>query len=112
MLLDDAAKALYAFLSEHPDFSNEPAKAAELQPIGDYVKILLLQYEELYETVEPNELRYEADRLHGMLIEQYVKMQKQRLVSALQSSDEAETNTILEEVKQLDNLLKTHKGGA
>lgn len=112
MFIDDSAKALYTFLSEHADFSGEPDKTEELRPIGDYVKILLLQYEELYATVEPNELQYEADRLHGKLIEQYVKMQKQRLVSALQSSDEAETNVLLEEVKLLDNLLKTQKGGA
>lgn len=112
MFLEDSAKTLVTFLRSHPDFTDDQALPSELLPVGDYVKILLLQYEELYATVEPNELHYEAERLHGKLIEQYVKMQKQRLVVALQSSDEAETNTLLEEVRHLDSLLKTHKGGA
>lgn len=112
LFLTDDPKGLYAFLREHPDFNGEPAQTEELRPIGDYVKILLLQYEALYETVEPHELHYEATRLLSQLIEQYVKMQKQRLVADLQTADEAETNVLLEKVKHLDNLLKIHKRGA
>jgi DNA primase len=112
MLLGDDPKALYAFLVKHPDFAGDPATAAKLQPQGDYVKILLLQYEELYDTVEPAELHYEAARLQAKLIEQYVKMQKQGLVHQLQTANEAETNELLEKAKQLDHLLKTYKGGA
>lgn len=112
MLLGDEAKALREFLLEHPDFDGDEARAAKLQPLGDYVKILLLQYEELYDTVEQSELQYEAVRLQAKLVEQYVKMQKQRLVQQMQSASEAETKELLEKAKQLDHLLKTHKGGA
>jgi DNA primase len=112
MLIGDQAKALHAFLQEHPDLEGDPATATKLQPLADYVKILLLQYEELYDTVELSELRYEATRLQAKLIEQYVKMQKQRLVQKLQSASEAETNELLEQVRKLDHLLKTYKGGA
>ena len=112
MLIGDPAKALHAFLQEHPDFEGDPVTAAKLQPIGDYVKILLLQYEELYDSVEPSELRYEATRLQAKLIEQYVKMQKQGLVHRLQSASESETNELLEQVRTLDHLLKTYKRGA
>lgn len=112
MFIGDDAKALYTFLQEHPDFAGDPATAATLHPLGDYVKILLLQYEELYDTVESSELHYEAARLQAKLIEQYVKMQKQRLVHQMQSASEAETNELLEKAKQLDHLLKTYKRGA
>jgi DNA primase len=112
MFLEKPAQTLYAFLKEHPDFKDDVTGVAELRQIGDYVKILLLQYEELYDAVELNELQYEADRLHNKLVEQYVKMQKQRLIAQLQTADEAETNILLEEVKRLDNLLRAHKGGA
>ena len=79
MLIGNEAKELYVFLQERPDFAGEASGMTALQPIGDYVKILLLLYEELYDTVEQNELQYEATRLQAKLIEQYVKLQKQRL---------------------------------
>lgn len=111
---DDAvkAKSVCLFLRGHPDFSADPQDAPELQQIADYVKVLIFQYEQLYADVEPVELQYEATRLQARLIEQYVKMQKQRLVYRMQTADEAETNNLLEQAKQLDHLLKTHKGGA
>jgi hypothetical protein len=112
MFIGENAKALFAFLREHPDFNGDTTTAAKLQPLGDYVKILLLQYEELYDTVEPTELQYEVSRLQVKLIEQYVKMQKQRLATQFASASEAETKELLEKAKQLDDLLKTHKGGA
>ncbi len=112
MLMGDDAKKLHAFLADHPDYAGEESVTAKLHPIGDYVKILLLQYEELYGDVEQNEFHYEAERLQTKLIDQYVKMQKQRLVQQLHTADEAETNALLEQVKQLDHLLKTYKGGA
>jgi len=112
MFIGDDAKALFTFLEENSDFDGDPATAGKLQPIGDYVKVLLFQYEELYATVEPSELHYEATRLQAKLIEQYVKMQKQRLVHQMQSANEVETNSLLEKAKQLDTLLKTYKGGA
>lgn len=112
MVIGDDPKALLRFLLDHLDFTGDPITAAKLQPLGDYVKILLLQYEELYGTVEPAELHYEAIRLQAKLIEQYVKMQKQRLVHHMQSANEAETKELLEKAKQLDDLLKTRKGGA
>jgi len=107
MLLGTDAKALYTFLHGHPDFDGNPVVAAELKPIADYVKILLLHYEELYENVEAGELTYEAERLEAKLIEQYVKMQKQRLMHELQTTtDEAKTNKLLEQDKRLNDLLK------
>jgi len=112
MLIGDDAKALHTFLAEHPDFTGDTVTAAKLQPIADYVKMLLLQYEELYEDVEGLELPYEVSRLQTKLIEQYVKMRKQHLIQQLQSADEAETKVVLEQVKDLDNLLKRYKGGA
>jgi len=111
-MFSDEAKTLHSFLLEHLDFDGDPLVAATLQPIGDYVKILLLQYEQLYEDVEPAELQYEANRLQAKLIEQYVKMQKQRLAHELQTASETETKALLEQVKELDHLLKTYKGGA
>lgn len=112
MLMGAEAKALHAFLRDHPDFDGSPKEAAPLKPIADYVKILSLHYEELYENVDGDELQYEAARLQAKLIDQYVKIQKQRLMHELQSASEAETEKLLEQAKYLDTLLKTYNGGA
>ncbi|MET1033045.1 MAG: DNA primase [Candidatus Saccharimonadales bacterium] len=112
MLMGDDAKALHTFLHEHPAFDGSPQEAADLKPIADYVKILSLHYEELYENVDGEELQYEATRLQTKLIDQYVKIQKQRLMHELQSASEAETEVLLEQAKHLDALLKTYNGGA
>ncbi len=112
MLVGDDPKSLYAFLREHDEPLKDTANVPGLRQITDYVRILVFQYEQLYADVEPVELSYEATRLQARLIEQYVKMQKQRLIHRLEQADESEVAGLLEQAKKLDNLLKTHKGGA
>jgi len=112
MLPDHEAGVLLDFLKKYPDFTGDTAAAEELRQIGDYVKILALHYEELYQDVELHELEYEATHVRTKLISQYVKMQKQRIAHELQTSDDTAQLTLLQQVKELDNLLKTYKGGA
>jgi DNA primase len=112
MLPDDAAKTLLGFLKTNPDFTGDIKQAGHLSEIADYVKMLSVLYEELYQDLELTELQYEAARLQAHLIERYVYLQKQRLAHAMQTADEAYTKQLLEKAKQLDHLLKTYKGGA
>lgn len=106
------AATVVAFLRAHPDFAGGPTPAPELQPVADYVKILGLQYEELYQDIEAQELVYEARRLQQKLVEQYVKMQKQQLVHQLQDADEPTEAELLQKAKELDDILKRYKRGA
>ncbi len=108
MLLDEPAQHLLKFLQEHPRFAPETTPE-ELETLADYVKILSLQFEELYQDLELLELRNEAARLQVRLIEQYVKIQKQPLTTALAQADEAEAQKLLEKAKKLDSLLNRHK---
>ncbi|HSX32303.1 MAG TPA: DNA primase [Candidatus Saccharimonadales bacterium] len=112
MLIEDQARDLLAFLEAHPDFAGKPDEATPLRPLADYVKMLSLLFEELYQDLEAQELQYEATRLQVTLIDRYVKMQKQRIVREMQSADEPRTAELLEIAKKLDDLLKPHKGGA
>jgi DNA primase len=112
MFTNDQAKTLLAFLKAHPDFTGQPEKAKELQSLADYVKIEALQYEELYQGLELTELHYEAARLQARLVEQFVKTQKTKLVAEMDGADEAATERLLIQVKQLDELLKLTSGGA
>lgn len=109
MLVDDDAKHVLDFLNRYPDFKGGVSELEELRKSIDYVKMLALQYETLYQKLDKLELFYEAERLQVRLVEQYVKMQKSLLVSAMHNADESETTRLLEKAKKLDNLLKRAK---
>ncbi|MBC7582101.1 DNA primase [Aeromicrobium sp.] len=112
MLFRDDAKQLLTFLKEHPNFSGEPGATKELsqlKTIADYVRIISLQYEELYHGLELNELLYEAARLQARLVERYVKNQKQTVSAELATADEATMRVLLGQVKHLDTLLNQVK---
>lgn len=111
MFDDQSARDLFNFLRENPDFAGSAEQAASLRPIADYVKILMLHYEELYQGLEFLELQNEAARLQAHLIETYVKTQKQQIAQKLQTANEQEIITLLGQAKTLDALLKTYKGG-
>ncbi len=106
MLSDEDGKELLKFLVNNPDFTGASKESETLRPIADYVKILGLQYEELYQDLGLLELRNEATRLQVRLIESYVKTKKKKLSEALLTSDEADTKNLLEQARNLDELLK------
>lgn len=110
MFITESAQKLFLFLQKHPDFSGDIAQAQELRAISDYVKILLLQYEELYQGLEFQELHYEAAQLQTRVVSQFVKIEKQKLIVQLESADDEEQQVLLAHVKQLDLLLNQSKG--
>ena len=105
----EETKKLFKFLRNNKDFDGNVKEADDLNEIKDYVKIATLHFEELYASVDPIELYYEAARLRTRLIEFYVKDQKQQIISLMQDLDETEARKHLERVKQLDALLKQAK---
>lgn len=118
MFAKEDSRQVLVFLQQHPDFDGAKdvlqafVKESQVQNLGDYVKILVLEYEELYQDLDDTELAYEATRLTARLVETYVKLQKQQLAARLEGADEAQTTALLEQVKQLDTLLKRVSGGA
>lgn len=106
MFGSDQSHQLLRFLQDNPQFAGDPKEADALKDIADYVKILGLQFEELYQGLELLELRNEAARLQVRLIEQYVKTKKQPLIEAMRTASEAEQAKLLEQAKALDDLLK------
>lgn len=109
MFSDDAAKTLYNFLHSHPDFEGSKEEAKELQSIGDYVKITVLQFEELYRNLENIELRNEVARLQERLVATYVKQQKQRVRKAMDGASDTDMRKLIEADKRLNVLLKQSK---
>jgi DNA primase len=106
MLVSQNAKDLLSFLKTNPDFNGDPLTVRQLSKLSDYVKILLLQYEAIYQDLEQAELAYEAKRLQDRLITIYVKLQKAALSDELIQANQTKTQQLLEKAKMLDSLLK------
>ena len=106
MFNGNEAKAVVKFLINNRDFEGDMSKAPDLQPISDYVKILSLQFEELYGEIEMTELQYEAARLRATVIDHFVKKQNQIIRRKLKNADQAEAADLLARVNRLNQLLK------
>lgn len=109
-LLDDDAKYLLEFLQKNPDFSAAPTEVGALKEIADYVKMLSLQYEELYQSVDLLELRADAEYLESELVKQYVEIQKAQNKRAYQTASAEEERQLLMKDKDLNELLRKYKG--
>jgi len=109
MMLTAQQQLLLSFLQETPDFDGSLENAPKLKDITDYVKMITLQFEELYDNVDTLELQYEAARLRVKVVDYFVKQQKNKLSSQLKVADAALEPAILSEVRKLDQLLKAVK---
>ncbi len=116
---DGPSRILFNFLKNNPSFPRKresrtgpPIESGmtmvkELQPIADYVKILVLQFEELYQDLSFEDLKEQAQNLKNRLIANYVRTQRQKLVHAMKTtSDEAQIKQMLRKVDKLNALLK------
>lgn len=106
MFSADDARAVFNYLQANREFNGDLAKAPDLQPFSDYVKVLSLQFEELYGEIEMTELQYEAARLRATVIHHFVKKQNQIIQRKLGSASEKEAEDLLARVNKLNNLLK------
>jgi DNA primase len=106
MFIGKNAPVVFSFLNKNSDFKGDPLMVEALKNHTDYVKMLMLQYEALYQNLDKTDLDYESKLLQDRLITKYVKTQKDSLSAAMQAADEKETQKLLNQAKGLDNLLK------
>lgn len=121
MLTGQQAQDMLRLLAQNPSLPSDKMyaqvkakldtneQAYELMKLKEYGKILTVLYEELYAGLEFVELQYEVARLQVRIIEQYVKAKKSNYAEQMRSADENQIETLLQEVKKLDVLLKTAK---
>jgi len=115
----DPQKTLLEFLQKNPDFKGEgskdlievlaakPAAIKQLQGASDYVKIIGLQFEELYQDLSLADLREQAARLKHRLIERYVNTQKTQLAEQMHdTTDEVQLQKLIKKANPLNNLIK------
>lgn len=106
MFVGTDAQTVLEFLQKNPDFDGKLAEASELQSISEYVKILSLQFEELYGEVDKTELQYEAARLRAAIIDHFVKKQNQIIRNKLKNATTEESSDLLTRVNKLNQLLR------
>ena len=70
--------------------------------------MLVLLSEELYQTTETDELRYQTEQLATRLVTEYVKNKKYLLAREIDAADEKTTAKLLMRVKELDELAKAY----
>lgn len=109
MTTTESQKQILQFLKVNTDFEVSEKQMSKLKNNADDAKILILQFEELYSSVDMLELQYEANRLRAKIVEYYVKQQKTALSAELQGSEEVKHKEILDKVKKFDQLLKKVK---
>ena len=103
-LIEDDPKITYEQIinEEVSDLAGEQAMATR-----DFVQVMVLLYEELYQGIELLDLRYEAAQSKARLIRQYVKTKKTELAQAMRETGGSAEQ--LNQAKQLDELLNTIK---
>ncbi len=103
---DGPARQVFKFLKANPDFKGDPKIAEQLQANGDYVKIIMLQFEELYQDLPPSDLEEQAAQLKHRLIDRYVKIQKHKLAIAMErAKDDNELNSLMQKADKLNELI-------
>ena len=104
------ALVMHTFLKAHPDYDGSSGEG--LQNIQDYVKMLILLSEELYQNTEVTELRYQTEQLASRLVQEYVKNKKYALIRELENTSDSETQLLLQQVKALDQLTHLYRASA
>ena len=100
-------REVFSFLKKNPGFRGEPKTAASLQEVGDYVKILVLQFEELYHELPADELAEQAQALKQRFLARYVTIQKHALAEEMsQTADERKIKKLMEQADKLTKLIK------
>lgn len=107
MFPQEQARKLLDYLQTHPEFDGNLQHAPLLHDIADYVKIVALQYEALFNDLDEHEARYTANRLRIRLIDMFVKTKKAQIGEALQTADKETARKLLARAKALDSLLRT-----
>ncbi len=106
---EEPAQQLLAYLQAHPEFDGTLSGVSELKKITEYIKIVSLQYESLYQDQDDASLSQELARQKTSLIKQYVKTKNAEISYQLEQASGDYSPEILQKVNELNALLKAPK---
>lgn len=100
------ARQVFEFLKTNPELKPNAQTAQALKDVADYVKIISLQFEELYQSLPLNDLEEQAINLKHRLIDRYVKMKNRDLATAMQATtSQTERDKLARQADKLNQLL-------
>lgn len=98
---------VYEFVETNPHLSFNETIPEDLKDVEDYVKILLLKAEELYNSFDSNERLRELKDLIQKLTKKYQKQQKQELTEAIRTAETAgDDKQVAKLLDKFNELLK------
>jgi len=107
---EGAPRRLLEFLKANPAFKGGSEPIRELQQISDYVKVIALQFEELYQSLALEDLEEQALNLKRRLIGRYVKTQKRALAKSMgKTTDSKELRELMRQADKLNKLINPPK---
>ncbi len=112
IFIQDDSKKIFELLSNQPDFDFKTSVESlrEFNISTDYVKILTLLYEELYQKTDLENLYDEAVVLRLRLVREYVKKQKEIIQTKLTTASEDEISSLMKKVNELNTFLNRLMG--
>ncbi len=103
----DAAREIFEFLEKNPEFKGSKKPVDKLIAQADYVKILALQFEELYQDLPADDLRELANNLKHRLLLRYTKKRKQDLAKKMsETTDADELNKLMRQADKLNQRIR------
>ncbi len=108
---EGSPRTLLDFLHKNPDFKGQLPTAKSsvevMESLQNYVKIIALQFEELYQDLSVADLTEQAAHLKQRLIERYVKTQNTKLAAEMNSTaDETKLHKLMQRADKLNALIK------
>lgn len=101
-----SARELFRYLRANPQFKGTKKELKELKELADYVKILSLHFEEIYQSFDVEQLQVQAATLRTRLIDIYVKTQKQLLAARMRDSTNSDDlRQLMEQANKLNQLI-------
>ena len=103
---EGSARELFEFLKDNPKFSADKKTAVALRSIADYVKIITLQFEELYADILFADLEEQAINLKRRLIDRFIKIEKEKIAEQMENAKGEDLQKLIKKADKLNLLIK------
>ncbi len=109
LFTEGPSRQLFEFLQTNPNYRGSTKESSKLKDAADYVKIISLQFEELYAELPIADLKEQAISLKQRLMSRYVKMQNSQIAASMQrTTDPNELAELMSQADKLHQIIKSN----
>lgn len=105
LFIGDDRKKVWEYLTAHPGSTDKAEIAKELHAQEDYVKILVLQFEELYQDLDTMSVNETFHTLKRKVVKNYANYELAKISQKIQTVSEPEQRELMLKANQLNHLL-------